>query len=293
MTLLRVLKFIWNHPLNKGAKLDAMGRFVKWQFNVRLNPFPILYSITNHAKMFVWKGLTGATGNLYCGLMEYEDMGFLLHYLKLEDLFVDIGANVGVYTVLASAEIKAKTIAVEPIPKTYGRLKDNILINGISERVEALNIGLGREEGTIKFTRSLDTVNHVAIEGEEDVIDVPVKTLDDIIDETPNFLKIDVEGFETEVLHGGSRVLSSPELNALIIELNGSGSRYGFDEDVIHKSLLRYGFKPFAYNPITKKLLELSTYQKSHNTIYIKDVNEAMKRIDMAPLIELGNGAII
>ena len=45
-------------------------------------------------------GMTGATGNVYCGLHEFEDMALVLHALRPRDLFVDVGANVGSYTVL-------------------------------------------------------------------------------------------------------------------------------------------------------------------------------------------------
>jgi len=293
MTLLRILKFVWNHPLNTNSRKAAIGRFIKWQINSRLNRFPILYPITSNAKIFAWKGLAGATGNLYCGLMEYEDMGFLLHYLKSSDLFIDIGANVGAYTVLASGEINAKSISIEPIPSTYRNLIDNIAINHLDDKVTALNIGLGKEEASMKFTKSLDTVNHVAVEGEKDIIEVQVNTLDGICPSMPNFLKIDVEGFETEVLLGAAKVLASEELNAIIIELNGSGKRYGFDEDKIHESLVQYGFNPHRYDPLSKRLTVLNTYNKSHNTIYIKNSDEARKRISDSDLIQLGNGSSI
>ena len=293
MTLLGILKFVWNHPLNTNSRKAAIGRFIKWQINSRLNRFPILYPITSNAKIFAWKGLTGATGNLYCGLMEYEDMGFLLHYLKSSDLFIDIGANVGAYTVLASGEINAKSISIEPIPSTYRNLIDNIAINHLDDKVTALNIGLGKEEASMKFTKSLDTVNHVAVEGEKDIIEVQVNTLDGICPSMPNFLKIDVEGFETEVLLGAAKVLASEELNAIIIELNGSGKRYGFDEDKIHESLVQYGFNPHRYDPLSKRLTVLNTYSKSHNTIYIKNSDEARKRISDSDLIQLGNGSSI
>ena len=293
MTILRILRFVWSHPLNANSRKAAIGRFIIWQINSRLNRYPILYSITSNSKIFVWKGLTGATGNFYCGLMEYEDMGFLLHYLKSSDLFVDIGANVGAYTILASGELKAKSISIEPIPSTYRNLYDNIVINHITNIVTALNIGLGKEEASIKFTKSLDTVNHVAVEGESDTIEVPVKTLDGICPKMPNFLKIDVEGFETEVLLGASKVLASKELNAIIIELNGSGKQYGFDEDKIHDSLVQYGFNPYRYDPISKQLTGLNTYNKHHNTIYIKNAEEARQRISDCNLIVLGNGSSI
>ena len=46
--------------------------------------------------------MTGATGNIYCGLYEFLDMAFLLHFLRNGDLFGDIGSNIGSYTVLAT-----------------------------------------------------------------------------------------------------------------------------------------------------------------------------------------------
>jgi predicted RNA methylase len=76
--------------------------------------------------------MTGATGNIYVGLMEYEDMSFLLHYLQKDDLFYDIGANVGVYTVLTSQVKEVKTVSIEPLPLTYEKLLDNININRLT-----------------------------------------------------------------------------------------------------------------------------------------------------------------
>src|SRR5436305_696190 len=100
MGLFAILKFITNHPLNRNHKFRAIMRFIKWQLNTRLNPYPIIYTFTAKSLLIVKKGMSGATGNLYCGLHEFNDMGFLLHFLRREDLFVDIGANIGSYTVL-------------------------------------------------------------------------------------------------------------------------------------------------------------------------------------------------
>jgi hypothetical protein len=66
------------------------------------------------------KGLTGATGNWYCGLDAFEDMAFLLHFMREEDLFVDVGANIGSYTILAGNEVGAETIEIEPITDARG-----------------------------------------------------------------------------------------------------------------------------------------------------------------------------
>ena len=67
-------------------------------------------------------GETGLTGNLYAGLHEFADMAFVMHALRPTDLFVDIGANAGSYTILACAVAKARGCAFEPLPSTYRRL---------------------------------------------------------------------------------------------------------------------------------------------------------------------------
>ena len=97
MNVLSLLKFITEHPLNKKNKFQAMLRFLKWQFVSRLITDPIIYSFTERSKLIIKKGMTGATGNFYCGLHEFNDMGFLIHLLRKEDFFVDIGANVKLY----------------------------------------------------------------------------------------------------------------------------------------------------------------------------------------------------
>ena len=61
-------------------------------------------------------------------------------------------------------------------------------------------------------------------------------------------LKINVEGFETEVINGGNKVITNKELKAVIIELNGSCSKYGCVEKNINNYLLSLDFLPYFYN---------------------------------------------
>ena len=282
MLLLKILKLIVNHPLNKKRKVNAILRFFKWQINTKLNPYPIIFSYAEKSKLIIWKGLTGATGNLYCGLHEFEDMAFVLHFLRDSDTFIDIGANIGSYTVLGASEVGAETISIEPIPRTFRILKENIVINKINNKVKNLNIGMGGEKGLLKFTKSLDTTNHVATNDDENTIDVPVEKFDDIIQlKKAALVKIDVEGFETEVLNGMSNALSNDNLKAIIIELNGAGKRYGYEDDLIHEKLLRHKFTPFRYAPFKRELERIGKYGRN-NTIYIKDLEFAKSRIESA-----------
>ena len=115
--MLNALRHVWRHPLNAGAPLAGMGRLVRWQIATRLLPgTAVAVLFTDRARLLVSRGMYGATQNVYCGLNDFEDMSFLLHYLREGDTFLDVGANVGAYTVLASAAAGAQTYAFDPSP---------------------------------------------------------------------------------------------------------------------------------------------------------------------------------
>ncbi len=287
MSLIHTLKFITRHPLNRSRKLSAMMRFAKWQIGSRLVPGAVVFDWVNGARFLVKPGEAGLTGNIYTGLHEFAEMGFLLHFLRPEDLFVDIGANVGSFTILAAAAIGARGVAFEPVPGTYRRLVENMRLNHLDEKVRCINKGVGAEKGAIAFTSDGDTTNHAIASGEkcENKIMVDVTTLDAALEnEVPSLMKIDVEGFETPVLNGARDTLKNQALHAVIMELNGSGARYGFDESVIIDSMLKLGFGMYAYDPLSRSLSDLNGKDvNSVNTIFIRNKGFVESRLKSAP----------
>lgn len=285
--LSETLKFISDHPLNRGRRVRALRRFLWWQIRSRLSQRPIVYPWVNGSRLIVRSGETGVTGNIYGGLHEFEDMAYLLHVTTPDDLFVDIGANVGTYTVLACAVKGAKGICCEPVPETYGRLLENLRVNDLSGRVEALNIGLADREGELRFTSGEDCMNHVVAldESSADSITVKVAPLDSVLlGKSPSLMKIDVEGFETTVLSGAGDTLNNASLHSVIIELNGSGSRYGFDENAILTTMERFGFLPFRYEPFARALRSLDRQKSmSGNTLFVRNLDMAVERIRRSP----------
>lgn len=292
MNLIEIFSGILNHPLNKNRKLTAIKNFVNWQLSSYLYNRPIIYNFTDRCRLVIEKGMTGATGNLYCGLHEFNEMIFLLHYLRKEDLFIDIGSNIGSYSILASGHVGCNTISIEPIPNTFNKMLDNINLNRLNEKISPLNIAIGSRCGKIHFTRNLDTVNHVAVNIVKDTIEVEVDTLDNVVKANfPNLLKIDVEGYETEVINGGVKTLEKESLRAIIIELNGSGERYNYDESQIHKKLLEYGYKPCIYLPGFRELKVINSFG-THNTIYARDFEFVNNRLKNAENINILNQSI-
>ena len=102
---------------------------------------------------------------------------------------------------------------------------------------------------------------------------------------------MDVEGFESEVLAGAGRALADPGLLAVIMELNGSGARYGFDEDALHGDLLGRGFETFLYQPFERVLEPLHGARSGGgNTLYVRDAGRLAERVRSAPRFRLGTG---
>jgi FkbM family methyltransferase len=240
--------------------------------------------------------MKGATGNIYTGLHEYEEMGFLLHLLRPEDLFGDIGANIGAYTILASAVSKSHTVSIEPIYKSFKNLKRNVAINEIDTLVKIIHGGVSSANGELTFASQYDTGNHVVANQEnlsEGFEKVLVFTLDEIFrDKTPLLLKIDVEGFEMAVLRGGTKLLSNNELKGIIIELSSLCYRYGAKNEDVHQLLLSFGFKVARYDPMTRKLGLTPEYNKVGNSIYVRDIEWIEKRTMSSRKIKVLNSQI-
>lgn len=290
--VVNILKYINAHPLASKHRVLAYYKFFRWQICQVLFPKERVVTFLNTTKLSVKKGMTGATGNIYTGLHEFNEMCFLLHLLSNKDVFIDIGANIGSYTVLASGVCKASTVSIEPIPNTFKALQKNILLNNIESIVAAKNIGLGKENGKLEFTNSFDTVNHVVEENENilqsDKIVVDVLCGDILVEDFgyPILMKIDVEGFESPVLDGMPMILANSTLKAIIIELNGSGNRYGFNDEDIHCKLLSHGFIAHEYYPLTRSLKSIE-FPNKYNTIYLRDIDFVKERILLAEKISI------
>jgi FkbM family methyltransferase len=190
-----------------------------------------------------------------------------------------------VFTILASIVRDAECVAFEPLPETFSYLEENIRLNGSPSRAELLNQGVGRQASTLRFTSNEGATNHALAQDEESdsAIELPVVTLDDVSQtrRRPTVLKVDVEGFEHDVLAGAKNLLEDPSLNAVMLELRGHGARYGFDEDEIHTRVLDLGFVPKIYDPFERRFLDWKRESdtKLGDVLYLRDVAKAEARV--------------
>lgn len=284
--ILHTLIFIFNHPLTRNQKIAAYKRWLRWQIGSRINLGESVVEFAGGTRLLAESGMAGATGNIYCGLHECHDMGFVLHFLREGDLFLDVGANIGSYTVLASGAVGAESMAFEPVPSTFQHLMDNIYLNRIIDNVTPLNVAVGSEVGELEMMADQDTVNRVVRDevytGKK--VKVPVVTLDEILaGQVPKLIKIDVEGFETLVIQGAEHTLRNPKLEAIIMELNGGGEDYGFDEKILHNKMVEVGFHKCSYNALTREL-QLGSDKSwfTGNNLYVRNLKSAQDLLDKA-----------
>lgn len=292
MGIVRTLRFVAEHPLNRGARLAALSRFARLQVAGRLISRPFALPFVNGTSLLVQQGMTGVTGNWYCGLHEPGEMGFILHALRPEDLFLDVGANAGSYTVLAAGAVGARAIAIEPIPGTFDRLTANVRLNDLEGRVTLHRCGLSAEPGELHFTTEHDTGNRVAIPNEtRATASVPVLTMDEVCaGRAPTVIKIDVEGHERQVLQGGRDTLASPDLLAVLMETNDSDKLYGEQGGSVIDRMAGHGFTPFGYDPFKRELQPYRAGQE--NTVFARQPDIVTARCRAAPRFTLVNGTV-
>lgn len=138
-------------------------------------------------------------------------------------------------------------------------------------------------------------MNHVIADDEitKNKIIVNVSTLDEELKDPPFLMKIDVEGYETPALEGAENTLKNEELCAVIMEVNGSGNRYGYNESKILSMMSDYGFSTYSYKPFERELINLEGKNLTEgNTIFIRDMDRILERIKAAPKIEV-HGVLI
>ncbi len=206
-------------------------------------------------------------------------MMIALHFLREGDLFLDIGANVGSFTVLASGVCRANTWSFEPDPGTAGHLRRNIAVNGIEGLVTVHQCALGPTEGETHFTVGRDCMNKVAAPGDGNVRVVRQEPLDKLVGAAqPIMIKMDVEGYEEEVPRGAQALLANPCLKVIELETVSPAC---------DSMLLRNGFERAYYDPFSRRLAREPVDSAPSNALHVRDRAFVEARMASAPKIEI------
>jgi len=148
------------------------------------------------------------------GLVEKDDTELVVKILSGLDnpVVYDIGANTGYYGILAATKFNATVHSFEPIPEHVSCIKESSRINGVKDDVFTHTLALGSKQASLELSLagSGSTLTKSFL-GESSVptLTVAVETLDSLNLPAPHFIKIDVEGYEWEVLQGAKETVKN------------------------------------------------------------------------------------
>ncbi len=164
---------------------------------------------------------------VYFGGYEPQETTWVRKWLRPGMTVVDVGANVGYYTLLAASCVgpRGKVLAVEPSPYAYSRLRQVVSENRLAQ-VDTLQaaLGNGTGEGVLYLPPLGNHSPSMVACDRTDRVTVPLRTLDDCLAEWHfdqlDLLKMDAEGFEPQVLAGARSALKAGKIRAILCELN-------------------------------------------------------------------------
>lgn len=164
---------------------------------------------------------------------DYKILTNLTEALQGSNCFWDVGANIGLYSVIIAKTYPAcKVFSFEPEIESFNRLNENIKLNTLNN-ITPLNYALGDKEEKVQLTKAPhysngnhSILNPGKIETGSTYQDINVNRGEDIVSKenimVPGVVKIDVEGFEFNVLQGLGNILLSPECSGIICEVHFS-----------------------------------------------------------------------
>lgn len=251
------LRYLLNHPAFRAQPLRVAGRCVRWDF-LRLKTLDITVRVHGDCVMKLTPPTRGhgVDGLVYCFREFYEPgvRAALLADLKPGFVAYDIGANIGLWTLLMSRLVSptGSVTAFEPVPTTAARLRANLsLSRADSARVE--EVALGRTSGTARVFVPTDPGRaSLAPESEcDEVFDVPAMRLDDYWVQTGapmvNFVKIDAEGSEPRILAGADQLFGECR-PTVACEVNSAKlGPLGHRANEIYEFFARHGYEAYVW----------------------------------------------
>lgn len=166
---------------------------------------------------YSWKFYSNSNNEFVLGTWEQTMQDIFLRFIKQGDSVYDLGAHQGFLAMLASRLIngEGKVYAFEPLPSNFNRMEENIQRNAIKNCV-LYNVAVSDSSKLVKFSSSQEDVSNTYIKSSpafqsKSFVEVKAVSLDELLEKNeltpPDFIKIDVEGAELDVLKGAAKIL--------------------------------------------------------------------------------------
>lgn len=196
---------------------------------------------------------------IYLNVFEPEETALVKRYLKPGMTFVDVGANVGYYTLLAASLVgkEGTVLAFEPSPYVFGKLAGAVERNNLSGQVNIMQAGLSDCAGELELYLPKKPGNHTPTMIPNDggtPLSVPVYRLDEWLRdqgiERVDMIKMDVEGFEPNVIAGAASYLEQGKVRSIVCEFNRHWlEANGSSAAILYELIVGQGYKSQPEKP--------------------------------------------
>jgi FkbM family methyltransferase len=282
---------VLSHPTNKSHQLKTIMRVVWWKLNQLFFHLPTLVEISPGVKCICYPDSSFGSLIVYVTLPEFLEMHFVLAVIEPKDTFIDVGANIGVFSLLAASKInQGKVYAFEPLALPLQRLQENSFLNNFHSSIIPFNFVISEHNGMINFEEH-PASEESAISLQEHSSSSKIQkyktiTLDNFIKQKSlkaiKLLKIDVEGAELSVLKGATKALENQRVQMILVELNPQSQQYGYTQTQTLEFLQKHQFKCFLLDP-KEGLSPINASTLSSTTINIVAIH---KKVKTSPLIK-------
>lgn len=282
-----IVSQILQHPNNEGQRIQALGRAVGWQLYKNIIRKPINLHAYGGMIIRCYPDSASASNLIYFGqFYDPDEMRFLVDYLRPGDAFIDGGANIGTYSLLATSLVGPDGIidAFEPDAIAASRLRENVSLNNLSQ-VRVHEVAITDHDGAVAITLDRDVSNRVAPEQRAtNTVVVRCVALDTYLDNARYAMaKLDLEGAEVGAIRGAEHHLldSNPPVWQIELSLNQL-RKMGTDHDELLTLVRDSGYGLYIYD--RPKLLTPFRGDRGNFLAIARDhLSEVKERINLPP----------
>jgi FkbM family methyltransferase len=299
----------WTMSKNKLSKLFGYVKDVSFarSFNAwqkeqqRLRRLRLWNKATMTQPMLAYRLETGATINLYSddrlskeifvNQFEAKERAFVRSYLKAGDVFVDVGANIGLFTLIGATVVgpTGKVYAVEPTTTTYQRLLHNVRRNQLNQ-VECVQGALSDQEEARLMTISTEgfaarnslgppTAGTHFTQEKVQCYQWDILAAQRGLTGAVALMKIDIEGWEFSMLNGAQATLHRVDAPDLLVEFGeGNAQANGTSCVALYELLVGFGYKLYRLDARRKRLIPVPQEYQNDNLLATKNIEQVCRR---------------